>query len=103
MPNDNSIQSSFRLTSVEPLDSVGAKVREIANAHGFQLSMDKQYVENAPFCGYDFFQQQMTLQSDSGTGATLQKKMQHCLSEIEKTTEETVADGFLEILDCPTN
>jgi len=90
-------QPTFRLTSIESLEGISPQVRRIAGEHGFNLEATDQQMLSAPFCGFDYFCQEMKLVSTSGCSAI--EKLDLCLDAIKKLTDDSFADGFMEVLE----
>lgn len=89
-------QPTFRLTSIESLDDISPQVRRIAGEHGFSLEAAEQRKLNAPFCGIDYFCQEMKLVSMSECDS---ERLGCCLNAIEQLAVDSFADGFMEVLD----
>ena len=89
-------QPTFRLTSIESLEDISPQVRRIAGEHGFNLEATDQQMLSAPFCGFDYYRQEMKLVSTNGSGT---EQLDLCLNEIEKLTDDSFADGFMEVLE----
>lgn len=93
-PNDP--QPSFRLTSIECLDQYGDQFRQVASDHGFDLELQNQEKVNAPFCGIDYYCQEMKLQPASQ--ANNDSDLRECIQAIEHLAETSFADGYVEVL-----
>ena len=89
-------QPTFRLTSIESLEDISPQVRRIAGEHGFNLEATDQQMLSAPFCGFDYYRQEMKLVSTNGSGT---EQLDLCLNEIEKLADDSFADGFMEVLE----
>ena len=85
--------TSFRLISIEPLNELELQVRDLAEEYGLDLQSSHPTTQNAPFCGYDLFCQDMTL-SESGQGL---ESLKECFDAIEALANEATADGYLKL------
>ena len=89
-------KQSFCLVSIEPLDLLEPQVREIAADHGFVLNSEDVMKKSAPFCGYDYFYQDMTL-SDNRSKGEMNGQLKNCIAAIVELTEDNFADGFVKV------
>lgn len=99
MPKVPTTHRSIRLASIEPLEPLNRQVRQIAKQFSLTASADPQTCENAPFCGYDVYYQNFILKHTGEAGDSANEQMAKCIDAIGKLTEETIADGFLEVLE----
>ena len=99
MKSLNDPQPAFRLTSIESLDGVSNQVRQIASNHGFELEIQQQTTLNAPFCGIDYYYQDMKLIASVANGDSKNGRLDRCLFDIEQLAETSFADGFVEIIE----
>lgn len=96
MPSQKT-EHSFRVISIESLETLENRVREVAADHGLSLISEDSTTQAAPFCGYNYFSQEMTL-SDSRSEVDAIAQIEKCIAAIEELTEETVADGYVELI-----
>ena len=94
---------SIRFTSIEPGLPNENQVQKIANAHDCQSTIISQQTVNQPFCGIDYFVQEMSISpqfqpADHANQTCHNTKIENCICELESLSESQLSDGFFEIV-----
>lgn len=86
---------TFQITSNEPAQSILGLVAETAQRHELVLDISEPATFTAPFCGDEYFIQEIRLLPQSGTRKGADFDI--CLSEIESIVRQELSDGYIEI------
>jgi len=85
---------AFQITSNELAHSILGMVVQTAEQHQLEVKVSDPICFNAPFCGEEYFTQQIQLLSASGSRTHLD--FDNCMREIETIVERELSEGFLE-------
>jgi len=91
-----SIQHSqiFQITSIEPVQPILPLVTESALRHELSVEIAEPVSFSAPFCGGEYFAQQVRVLSKSNDSSLT--RFNECFDEIQTIVEQQLADGYVE-------
>lgn len=82
----------FQITSIEPAQVILPMVAQTAKRHQLELEVAEVTQFCAPFCGNEYFTQEIRIASNStSTPGYIQ-----CIEEIETIVEQNLADSYFE-------
>ena len=90
MPNSQVVQ----ITSIEPAQFILPMVAQTAEHHQLELEVAEATKFCAPFCGNEYFTQEIRIVSKSNCPPT--SCFDQCISEIETIVEQKLADSYIE-------
>ena len=83
----------FQITSIEPALPILPLVAESAKRHNLSLEVADATPFNAPFCGSEYFAQEVRMIPNSENASL--PRYDDCLKEIQTIVEQNLADGYV--------
>lgn len=89
--------TAFQIVSIEPTQTLEDVVIQAAQRHKLSANFDDSRVFNAPVCGIEYHIQEIELTGGDNSG-DVRGAMLNCIKEIESIADQSLADGYLELL-----
>lgn len=89
--------TAFQIVSIEPTKSLVPVVNQAAKRHALSVDFGDSKMFNAPMCGIEYHVQQINL-SGSNENQDCLEAIENCLQEIETIADQSLADGYMELL-----
>ena len=85
---------AYQITSNEHVESIFELIEDAARLHEFSLAISDPISFNAPFCGDEYFTQNIKLLS-VGANRT-NADFEECVLEIERIVQRELSEGFVD-------